>query len=84
MRRPRALVIDGSLGGLLAANVLREVCAWDVDVLCRCIGITSVRADALHAALAGAAQHVVSPRNGPALVQYTICQEAICSFTVDA
>ena len=31
-RRPRALVIGGSLGGLFAANVLREVCAWDVEV----------------------------------------------------
>jgi 2-polyprenyl-6-methoxyphenol hydroxylase-like FAD-dependent oxidoreductase len=30
--RPRALVIGGSLGGLFAANVLREVCAWDVQV----------------------------------------------------
>jgi len=31
-RRPRALVVGGSLGGLFAANVLREVCAWDADV----------------------------------------------------
>jgi 2-polyprenyl-6-methoxyphenol hydroxylase-like FAD-dependent oxidoreductase len=31
-RRPRALVIGGSLGGLFAANVLREICAWDVEV----------------------------------------------------
>ncbi|MGZ8265499.1 MAG: FAD binding domain-containing protein [Burkholderiales bacterium] len=30
--KPRALVIGGSLGGLFAANVLREVCGWDVEV----------------------------------------------------
>lgn len=32
MKKPRALVIGGSLGGLFAANMLREVCHWDVDV----------------------------------------------------
>ena len=31
-RKPRALVIGGSLGGLFAANMLRQVCSWDVDV----------------------------------------------------
>ena len=30
--KPRAIVIGGSLGGLFAANMLRHVCGWDVDV----------------------------------------------------
>ena len=32
MRKRRAIVVGGSLGGLFAANMLREVCHWDVDV----------------------------------------------------
>lgn len=30
--KPRAAVIGGSLGGLFAATMLREVCGWQVDV----------------------------------------------------
>jgi len=30
--KPRAIIIGGSLGGLFAANLLREVCGWEVDV----------------------------------------------------
>jgi 2-polyprenyl-6-methoxyphenol hydroxylase-like FAD-dependent oxidoreductase len=30
--KPRAIVIGGSLGGLFAATMLREVCGWEVDV----------------------------------------------------
>ena len=28
-RKPRALVIGGSLGGFFATNMLRQVCSWD-------------------------------------------------------
>jgi 2-polyprenyl-6-methoxyphenol hydroxylase-like FAD-dependent oxidoreductase len=31
-RKPRAIVIGGSLGGLFAANMLRQVCGWNVDL----------------------------------------------------
>ena len=31
-RQPRAIVIGGSLGGLFVANMLRQVCGWDVDL----------------------------------------------------
>jgi len=30
--QPRAIVIGGSLGGLFAANMLRQVCGWEVDL----------------------------------------------------
>jgi 2-polyprenyl-6-methoxyphenol hydroxylase-like FAD-dependent oxidoreductase len=32
LNKPRAIVIGGSLGGLFAANILRDVCGWDVEV----------------------------------------------------
>jgi 2-polyprenyl-6-methoxyphenol hydroxylase-like FAD-dependent oxidoreductase len=31
-KKPRAIIVGGSLGGLFAANMLRQVCGWDVDV----------------------------------------------------
>lgn len=30
--KQRAIVVGGSLGGLFAANMLREVCGWDVEL----------------------------------------------------
>ncbi|MGZ5159756.1 MAG: FAD binding domain-containing protein [Burkholderiales bacterium] len=31
-KKPRAIIVGGSLGGLFAANMLRQLCGWDVDV----------------------------------------------------
>jgi 2-polyprenyl-6-methoxyphenol hydroxylase-like FAD-dependent oxidoreductase len=31
-KKPRAIIVGGSLGGLFAANMLRQVCGWDVDL----------------------------------------------------